>query len=439
MDPAAFDPANAGSWLARGRTPEHAAALAKAWRDYPDLPPGAPLAAREARGRQRIVAMRPVDDAIRAHGEAQRQATNFAFLENQVREGKATERDLAILRGRDQHNFDWDVCNLYADGWYAAHVGWPHTYRTGVTCSAPLEVRRAAYDQGFTDGGGDRTDLFDAARRANLAVHRRSNMPPVSSPILAARPLPSSWAKPGDEARPARWSRRLAIISAADITGDDPARARWDFLRLIRERPGAHDLTVLVLTNHGFVDAERHSGVAPSVSRKQIDAATAAQQIRDAIVGREFDDVLVALPEGELGLLDAAAGAIPLCRTMERTRNTELQRRAHLRTWLDRGYGADENMAAGHIRWGKLIQGLTGKLGEFTARHVGPAPTRGHLILVEIGDGSPAHGYADASGAPLAAEIVVSSKARLRSEMAHALRRFGAATPLMALPTRKAA
>ncbi|MGC7532595.1 hypothetical protein ACPWML_26610, partial [Pandoraea pneumonica] len=83
-----------------------------------------------------------------------------------------------------------------------------------------------------------------------------------------------------------------------------------------------------------------------------------------------FDDVLVALPDDSLAQLDAIAGALPLCRTMERTRNTRLQQRAHLRIWLDRGYAADGNMAAGHIRWSKVIQGLSGKLGEFTARHV---------------------------------------------------------------------
>lgn len=44
-------------------------------------------------------------------------------------------------------------------------------------CSAPLEERHAAYDQGFSDGGGDRTDLFDAARRSLIADMRRDNLP----------------------------------------------------------------------------------------------------------------------------------------------------------------------------------------------------------------------------------------------------------------------
>jgi hypothetical protein len=132
-----------------------------------------------------------------------------------------------------------------------------------------------------------------------------------------------------------------------------------------------------------------------------------------------------------LRLLDEIADVLPLCRTMERTRNTRLQQRAHLRTWLDRGYAANENMAAGHIRWGKAIHGLTGKLGEFTARHVGPGPNGGHLIRVETTIGTLATGYADADGAPLSPEVIVSSKARLRPTIASTLRTFGAATTLM--------
>ena len=32
-----FDPCSTATWLARGRAPEHAEAIAKAWRDFPDL------------------------------------------------------------------------------------------------------------------------------------------------------------------------------------------------------------------------------------------------------------------------------------------------------------------------------------------------------------------------------------------------------------------
>ena len=151
-----FDPADAASWLARGRTPEHAAAIAAAWRDFPDLPSTAPLDERMQRGRERVAAMRVVNDAISAHGEAERQAANFAFTERQLRTGKGSDRDVAVLRGRDAYGYDWDVCNRYADGWYAAHAGWPHRYPEGVPCRAPVQVRNAAYDRGFSDGGGDR-------------------------------------------------------------------------------------------------------------------------------------------------------------------------------------------------------------------------------------------------------------------------------------------
>ena len=71
------------------------------------------------------------------------------------------------------------------------------------------------------------------------------------------------------------------------------------------------------------------------------------------------------------------------------------------------------------------------RVGEFSARHVGPAPGGGHLIRVETAAGLLATGYASADGSPLCPEIVVSSKARLRSTIATTLRTFGAATALM--------
>ncbi|MCP6324373.1 hypothetical protein NL453_28520, partial [Klebsiella pneumoniae] len=83
----------------------------------------APLADRQARSRARVITTRPIFEAMRVQAEAERQARNFAFLENQAREGKVNDRDLAILLGRDDHGYDWDVANRYADGWYAAHVG----------------------------------------------------------------------------------------------------------------------------------------------------------------------------------------------------------------------------------------------------------------------------------------------------------------------------
>lgn len=435
-----LDPAEPNTWLARGRTPEHAAAIAGAWRDFPDLPPDAPMSDRMARSRARVAVMRPVNDAISAHTEAQREATNFAFLEDQARHGKANDRDLAILRGRDAHGYGWDVANRYADGWYAAHVGWPHSYPDGIPSNAPRALRRAAYDQGFTEGGGDTTDLFDAARRSNLAHLRQSNMPPatISAPTTG-RLLPSSWPKPSDDPRPTRWSRRFAIISAADVVRGDTERHAWCFLRLMLARPGAAEATIVVLSAAGFVDGHDVVPVSVEPATGHLSPRVVAKQLQSRIAGREFDDVLVALQDEELGLLDGISDVLPLCRSMERTRNTKLQQRAHLRTWLDRGYGSDDNVAAGHIRWGKAINGLSGKLAEFTARHVGPAPGRGHLVRVEVAGGALASGYAAADGAPLAPELVVSSKARIRTEMAAALRSFAAATPLMGAVTRHAA
>lgn len=427
-----LDPADVSTWLTRGRTPEHAAAIAAAWRDFPDLPPDAPLQDRTARGRERIAAMRPINDAIRDQTEAQRQATNFAFTEQQVQSGRGNDRDIAILHGHEQYGYDWDVSCRYADGWYAAHVGWPHHYPDGVPSNAPLALLHAAYDQGFTDGGGDRTDLFDAARRSNLAILRESNFPPPAPTATpSGRPLPSAWPKPTDEPRPARWSRRLAIIDAADVATGDPSRTAWDFLTLILSRPGADKAMIVILTPAGFVVPDGLAADHRSAESPTIGAIAAGHQLTQLLAGREFDDVLIALQDDGLRLLDEIADVLPLCRTMERTRNTRLQQRAHLRTWLDRGYAANENMAAGHIRWGKAIHGLTGKLGEFTARHVGPGPNGGHLIRVETTIGTLATGYADADGAPLSPEVIVSSKARLRPTIASTLRTFGAATTLM--------
>lgn len=116
---------------------------------------------------------------------------------------------------------------------------------------------------------------------------------------------------------------------------------------------------------------------------------------------------------------------------MERTRNTRLQFRAHLKVWLDRGLGEGDSVGAGHIRWGKMINGVSGKLGEFTARYAGPAEGKGHLVRVETAAGQLAYGFATAGGVPLAPEIIVTSKARVRAEVAKALRAFTAATPIM--------
>jgi hypothetical protein len=425
-----FDPADPACWLERGRTPAHADAIARAWRDFPDLPAQAPVEARMARGRERIGTMRVVNDAIAAETRAQREATNFAFTQAQVEQGRGDDRDIALLQGRDDYGYVWDCACRYADGWYAAHAGWPHHYPDGIPSDVPLGERRAAYDRGFTDGGGDRTDLFDAARRAFTADLRRHNLPPAPIATVTGRPLPGSWPKPSDEPRPARWSRRLVVLSANDI-GGDPA---WDFLDLIHAHPGSEAATIVVLTEGGFVAADRlDSGVHIHADREHLH-----RQLTGLVGERDYDDVLVTLQGHDLDLLDGIAGALPLTRTMERTRNTRLQQRSHLRIWLARGRCDHETMAAGHIRWGKAITGLTGRLGEFTARHVGPAPHKGHLIRVTTGDLT-ATGYAAPDGTPLAPEITVSSKAKLRPAIASTLRTFAAATPLMAQAVRRAA
>ena len=82
-----FDPTEAKCWLTRGRSIEHASELARIWRAFPDLPATAPLDDRMARGRERIAAMKPLNDAISAAVEAERQARNFALMEQHLVDG----------------------------------------------------------------------------------------------------------------------------------------------------------------------------------------------------------------------------------------------------------------------------------------------------------------------------------------------------------------
>lgn len=426
-----FDPASAATWVARGRLPEHAEGLAAAWRQFPDLPSDAPLADRLERSRARMAALRPVNDAMAAKVDADRQASNFASVERRERAGEGDDSDLAILRGRDAYGFSWDLSVRYARGWWDAHNGRVHHYSEAVPCREPQALRNSAYDQGFKDGGGDRSDLFDAARRTYRARLRESNQPPPCAPAVVARPLPSSWPKPTDAARPVRWSRRLLILSDADVSGEgDAGGAKWDFLAIVQAWPEAVDALVLVLTNEGFVDARGFAGAMRSPVAARPRAEVAGHQLRIALSGRDFDDVLTTLQGDDLVLLDSIAREIPLCRSMERAQNSRLQRRSHLRTWLGRGLGQASNRAGGHIRWGTTYELATGKLGEFVARHVGPVPGRGHLVRIEVRGGL-ASGYGTAEGQLLSPEIFVSSKSRLRPEIAAALRAFAAATPLM--------
>ena len=432
-----FDPTDAGCWLTRGRTIEHATELARIWKAFPDLPATAPLEDRMARGRERIAEMKPLNDAISAAAEAERQARNFALMEQHLADGTIADRELAVLRGRDEHGYDWDVAIAYASGWTAANAGWEHRFYSDGPHREP--AKRAAYDRGFADGGGDQDDLFDAARRSNLAALRRDNQPAVPLTAPNARLAPSSWPKPSDHARPTRWSRRLLIVSDATIEEVTPGLMRVSGLRMIdeiRARAGAEAMTIVTIDRHaGFVVNDCPVETSVPIAAARADEIIADPRHGDALrailAGVEIDDVLVAVQGDYLRIVDAFAGALPLCANMERTQNSLLQQRAHLRCWLDRGYGGDANVGAGHIRWGKAIKGLTGKLGEFTARHVGPAPKRGHLIRIEAEGGALARGYATSTGEPLAPEIIVSNKTNIRREMAAALRAFGGATRLM--------
>src|SRR3546814_4268644 len=110
---------------------------------------------------------------------------------------------------------------------------------------------------------------------------------------------------------------------------------------------------------------------------------------------------------------------------MARTRNSVLLQKAQFRTWIARGIVAGQSVGAGHISWGKAIKGLTGRLGEFTARYTGKVPGRGHRIIVEVAASAPASGYATATGEPLEWEWFISNRAQLRAAMAARIRAFG--------------
>lgn len=427
-----FDPADAEAWIAHGRRPEHAAILAEAWQRFPDLPPDAPAEDRLARMRERVIALRPVMDSMSRSAEQERQARNFAFTEARIDRGEGDDRDRTILRARSLHGFDWDRAVRYASGWYAAQAGWePEARRPG--CSTPATL---AYDKGFADGGGNRDDLFDTARRAFDAAS-----PPEAPPVLASgRPRPSEWPKPTDEPLPARWNRRLLILGAPEaglLAAEASVQSEIAvLLPTLRACSGHGQLAVIVITNAGFqglADVGPDTMAMEPMSGAGFEADPRLDaQIRTLIGGRDFDDILVAAQGSYLALLDAYAAALPLCRAMERTRNTVLQQRAHFRIWLDRGLSAGVSVGAGHIRWGKAVKGLTGKLGEFTARYTGKLPARGHRIVIEMPDGQPASGYVTAQGEPLCPETVIGNRAHLRKEMATRLRAFGGATRLSA-------
>jgi len=439
-----FDPADERTWIARGRRPEHAAILADAWRRFPDLPTKADREARVARMRERALALRPVMEAMSKAADAERQARNFAFTETRISSGKGDDRDDAILRARSLHRYDWDRAVRYASGWYAATAGWEPEARRGP-CGTPATL---AYDQGFADGGGNRDDLFDTARRG----YEAASLPEARPAPTSGRPLPSSWPRPTDQPLPARWTRRLLILGAPEAgwietrAGGQAESAH--LLAALRASAGRDEIAVVVIFSAGFQALTNSGTDAAAAAPLHADMVSfdprLEDQLRSLLSGHDFDDILVAAQGAYLALLDLNAAALPLCRTMERTRNSVLQQRTHFNVWLERGLMAGESLGAGHIRWGKAVKGLTGKLGEFTARYTGKRPGGGHRIVIETPDGLPAAGYVSARGEPLSPETIIGNRARLRTAMAARLRAFGGATRLTAhcapdIPDRAAA
>ncbi len=439
MPDTVFDPADAECWIAHGRKREHAVLIAAAWRDHPDLPPSAPLDERQARSRARIAAMNPVNEQIRQEAAREQEARNFAFTEAHLRLGRASSQDAAILAGRDRHGYGWLRSVDYAWGWTAARAGWefrpPGRNLLGVVPEGSTE----AYAQGFADGGGQPDDLFDTARRQFAAAGRMSR--PVQETTAASRPPPSSWPQPADIHVSIAWERRLVILAASairDVGRPAPAIDLLDdpIADEIRRTPGIRQARIVILSaQHGFIDGHvpRTSwseAMTPDRVAQLASSSEARAQLTRLLESRQIEDILAAVSDDYLTVIDAHASVLPLCRVMERTRNAPLQQRAHCRTWLARGRNTGENVGAGHIRWSKVIQGLTGKLGEFTARYGGKAAPRGHRIVIEVAPGVPATGYVTAAGVPLAPDILFSNKAHMRVEMARALRTFAAATRL---------
>ncbi|WP_242128654.1 hypothetical protein [Sphingobium sp. Sx8-8] len=382
--------------------------------------------------RDRALALRPVMESMSKAAEEERQARNFTFTETRIASGKGDDLDHAILRARSLHACDWDRAVRYASGWYAATAGWePEVRRTGFETPATL-----AYDQGFADGGGNRDDLFDTARRAYEAA-AAPEAPPAPT---TGRPLPSTWPKPTDGPLPARWTRRLLILGAPEAgwvregVADQSGYAL--LLPTLRACGGAKELAVIVISSTGFHTLANTGRDVIAIEPLSAEAVSfdprLEDELRTLLAARDFDDILVAANGPYLALLDLHAAALPLCRIMERTRNTLLQQRAHFNLWLGRGLMTGQSLGAGHIRWGKAVKGLTGKLGEFTARYAGKRPNGGHRIVIETADGLPATGYVSAHGEPLSPEAVIGNRAHLRKTMAARLRAFGGATRLTA-------
>lgn len=410
-DSVAFDPASAACWIAHGRRPDHAEVLASVWKDYPDLPFDAPLHERMARSRARVAALRPFNDAIREEAERERQRANFACIEKRVASGQIRPFDQAILQACAEHGYNWDAAVLYAQGRYAAEQGWePRDF------SAPPGETSPAYAQGFRDGGGCFEDLFDVARRSYAADARTGDPLPISATPRVSRPAPSSWPSPTDAPRPALWSKRTVIIGAATASN-----AAAGLMTMLQAQPG-HEMAHIIIADAGRGFHAWRSG-AP------VHTGNPADQLRALLAGIEPDDLLIIADGEDLAWIDRHAGMLPLCRTMERTRNSAIQQRAQLRVWLERGLREGEVLASGHVRWTRLAQGLSGRLGEFVARYAGKAQPRGHRLVIELRDGEPATGFVTPQGEPLSPEAIITNKAHMRRHMAGMLRRFASAIP----------
>ncbi|WP_292962848.1 hypothetical protein [Novosphingobium sp. UBA1939] len=400
-----FDPGKAAAWIARGRPPAEAAQLAAIWRRYPDLPAGASADARMRRLRERVGAMRPLNDAIARRNAQDREHRNFAFTATRLAAGQGDDRDRAILAGRDIHGFAWMAAVRYADGLQAARSGWPY---------APHAVgtERDAYDRGFREGGGDRDDLFDTARRAlRVAEPQREPVPALSS-----RPLPSTWPKPDDARRPAPWSRRLVIFGAAEAGLAARTSNSAVLLPPLLVREGADAAAVLVVVGDALcaLDDARAAATCPPPPA----------DLNTLFAGRDFSDILVAAQGEDLAVIDAHALFLPLARHQERLRHTLPLQRAQFALWLERGLCPGETRAAGHIRWGKTIHGLVARLGELTATWSGK-DAQGHRIVITVtATGEPARGYVAGDGAALEPVFHVSNRKAVRGAMTHALRRF---------------
>ncbi|HEX7783440.1 MAG TPA: hypothetical protein VF509_11600 [Sphingobium sp.] len=369
-----------------------------------------------ARGRARVAALQPLNEKIAAQAERERQTRNFACIERHVAARSGDMRDQAILAGRDRYGYDWDAAIRYGDGYHAAIAGWEPRFPATPSRENDTACAHAAYLQGFRDGGGQPDDLFDTARRAYAAA-AQAQRARRSIPVTPnSRPRPSDWPCPTDAPRPTCWSKRLIIIGAQTTRDRDGG-----LVAMLRAQPG-HEMAMIIVADAGH-------GFHPWSSGDEIGTRAQADQLRALIAGFEMDDILIMADGDDLAWIDRHAGQLPLCRTMERTRHSGIQQRGQFRAWLDRGLRDGEVLASGHIRWTKIAQGLSGRLGEFATRYAGPAQPRGHRIVVELKDGKLASGFMTPQGEPLVPETVITNKAHLRKAMTIMLRRFAAAIP----------